>query len=242
MALTVTPIPCLKDNYAWLLQDSEGAVALCDPGEAAPCIAAVERAGGRLDWIVLTHHHADHIDGVPGVKARFPDARVAGPLADVHRLPPLDQMWRPGDSFTLGGSVAEAIDAPGHTRGHMVLNFTADRVLLAGDVLFSLGCGRPIEGTAEELFHSIQPLKILPDDTLVCCGHEYTADNARFCLSIDPENEALIARAAEVERQRAEGRPTVPVRLGDEMRANPFLRAHDAATFARYREAKNSFR
>lgn len=241
MTVTATAIPHLRDNYAWLLRDTDGTVGLCDPGEAAPCIAAIEAAGGRLDWIILTHHHGDHIDGVEGVRARF-GAKVAGALADAHRLPELDLALRPGDTFILGSSGAEVIDAPGHTHGHVVYNFTQSHILLAGDVLFSLGCGRPSEGTAEELFHSIQPLKILPDDTLICCGHEYTADNARFCLSIEPENPDLIARAAEVQALRAAGQPTVPTTLGEERKANVFLRARDAATFAQYRAAKNSFR
>lgn len=242
MSLSATAIPCLKDNYAWLLRGSDGTVGLCDPGEAGPAIAALEAAGGRLDWILLTHHHGDHVDGVAGVKARFPEARIAGALADMHRLPKLDATLRPGEEFKLGRARAEVIDTPGHTHGHIVFHFPDDGILLAGDTLFSLGCGRPIEGTAEELFQSIQPLKALPDATLICCGHEYTADNARFCLSIEPDNADLQARAAEVAALRAEARPTVPTTLGEERRANVFLRANDAATFAAYRAAKNSFR
>jgi hydroxyacylglutathione hydrolase len=241
MPVTAKPVPILSDNYAWMLRDAaSGAVAIVDPADPGPIIAAVERAGGRLDMILLTHHHADHVAGTDAVRARF-NCPVVGAAADAHRLPRLDRAVREGDTVQLGGAEARVIDTPGHTRGQINFYFPDGDVLLSGDTLFSLGCGRLIEGTAEEMFASLRKLATLPADTLVCCGHEYTASNARFALTVEPNNAALRARAEEVRRQREANQPTVPSRLGDEMAANPFLRAPDAASFARIRAQKDAF-
>ncbi len=241
MPVTAEPIPILSDNYAWKLRDAaSGAVAILDPADPDPIIAAIERAGGRLDVILLTHHHADHVAGTDAVRTRF-NCPVVGAAADAHRLPRLDQAVREGDTVRLGGAEARVIDTPGHTRGQINFFFPDGDVLLSGDTLFSLGCGRLIEGTAEEMFASLRKLAALPADTLVCCGHEYTASNARFALTVEPDNAALRARAEEVRRQREANQPTVPSRLGDEMAANPFLRAPDAASFARIRAQKDAF-
>ena len=242
MAVTARSVPILKDNYAWLLRDEKtGATAIVDPAEGAPIIAAIEAAGGRLDLILLTHHHGDHIADTDVVRARFPNARVVGAAADAHRLPRLDQAVKEGDTVRLGDAEARVIDTPGHTRGQINYFFPDGPILLSGDTLFSLGCGRLIEGGAEEMFASLAKLAALPDDTLVCCGHEYTESNAKFALSVDPGNQALIARADEVRRQRAAGQPTIPSRLGEEKRANPFLLARDAAAFADARGKKDRF-
>ncbi|MEO8716053.1 MAG: hydroxyacylglutathione hydrolase [Acetobacteraceae bacterium] len=241
MTITAELIPILSDNYAWMLRDApSGAVAVVDPADAAPVIAAIEKAGGRLDMILLTHHHADHVAGTDAVRARFP-CPVVGAAADAHRLPKLDQAVREGDMVGLGGAAARVIDTPGPTRGQINFYFADGGVLLSGDTLFSLGCGRLIEGTAEEMFASLRTLAALPANTLVCCGHEYTESNARFARTVDPDNAALRARAEEVTQLRAAGQPTVPSRMGQEMEANPFLRAPDAASFARLRKAKDAF-
>lgn len=243
MPLAVEAVPCLSDNYCWLLRDAAtGAVAVCDPGEAPPVQAALEKAGGRLDLILLTHHHGDHVGGVAALKARFPAARVVGAAADAHRLPPLDVVVRPGEAVALGESRAEVIDTPGHTRGHIAYHFVDAHVLLCGDTLFSLGCGRLLEGTAAEMFASLRTLSALPADTLVCCGHEYTESNARFALTVEPGNQALQARAREAAAQRAAGRPTVPTTMAQELAANPFLRAGSVERLAEIRAAKDSFR
>ncbi|TCZ66582.1 hydroxyacylglutathione hydrolase [Roseicella aquatilis] len=242
MPVSVTAVPCLSDNYTWLLQDeATGAVAVCDPGEAGPAIAAVERIGRPLDLILLTHHHGDHVAGVAEVQARC-GGRVVGAAADAHRLPRLDQAVRPGETVALGGSRAAVIDTPGHTVGHIAFHFPEGGVLLCGDTLFSLGCGRLLEGSAAQMFESLRRLAALPEETLVCCGHEYTESNARFALTVEPGNEALIARAAEARAQRAAGRPTVPTTLAQERAANPFLRAPDVARLAAIRTAKDNFR
>ncbi len=241
MPITATAIPLFTDNYAWLLRDAAtGATAVVDPADAAAIEAAVLREGGRLDLILLTHHHEDHVAGTDAVRARF-GAQVAGAAADAHRLPRLDHALAEGDTVRLGESSGVVIDTPGHTRGHIAFHFAEGGVLICGDTLFSLGCGRLLEGTAAEMFTSLGKLAALPDATLVCCGHEYTAANARFALSIDPDNTALQARAAEVTALRAAGRPTIPAQLAGERAANPFLRARDAAALADIRARKDRF-
>ena len=244
MPISAEPIAILSDNYAWLLRDAAtGAVAVVDPAEAGPIEAAIDRAGGRLDLILLTHHHADHVAATDPIRARY-GATVVGARADAHRLPRLDRALTEGDSVALGDSVARVIDTPGHTRGQIAYFFAEGAegpVLICGDTLFSLGCGRLIEGSAEEMFASLRKLAALPADTLVCCGHEYTAANARFALSADPGNAALQARAEQVKALRAAGKPTLPSRLGDELAENPFLRAPDAASFADLRARKDRF-
>jgi hydroxyacylglutathione hydrolase len=224
-----------------LLRDSgTGATAIVDPADAEPCIEALEKAGGRLDVIFLTHHHADHIAGVDEVRARF-KCKVVGAAADRHRLPALDDAVVEGDTVRLGNAEGMVIDTPGHTRGQINFFFPDGAVLLSGDTLFSLGCGRLIEGTAAEMFASLRKLAVLPGETLVCCGHEYTESNARFALSVDPDNKALHAFVAKVEQLRAAGQPSVPSVLAEELKANPFLLAPDVAHFADVRAKKDKF-
>ena len=167
MPLSIRAVPCLSDNYTWLLRDEgSGAVAVCDPGEAGPAAAALREGGGRLDLILLTHHHGDHVGGVEALKAEF-GGKVVGNEADARRLPPLDAAVRPGGTVEFGGARAEVIDTPGHTRGHVAFFFRGEDVLLCGDTLFSLGCGRLLEGTADEMYGSLQALNALPGETLV---------------------------------------------------------------------------
>jgi len=242
MPVTAEPVPILSDNYAWLLRDTAtGAVAIVDPADPKPVIAALEQAGGKLDLILLTHHHADHVAGTDAVRAHF-GARVVGAAADAHRLPKLDVAVREGDAVAFGSTAARVIDTPGHTRGQINYFFPDGDILLSGDTLFSLGCGRLIEGTANEMFASLRKLALLPPDTKVCCGHEYTESNARFALSVDGGNAALVARTAQARQQRAAGQPTVPSTMADELAANPFMRAPDIASLARLRSQKDTFR
>jgi hydroxyacylglutathione hydrolase len=242
MSITAHAVPILSDNYAWLLRDeASGAVGIVDPADPAPIIAAIEQlAGGRLDLILLTHHHGDHVAGTDEVRARF-GCPVVGAAADAHRLPRLDRSVREGDTVALGDSAATVIDTPGHTIGHIAFHFADGGVLLCGDTLFSLGCGRLLEGTAADMFASLGKFAKLPGDTLVCCGHEYTQSNARFALTVEPGNTALAARAAEVDRLRAAGLATVPSKLAAEMAENPFMRAPDVAHLADIRAKKDKF-
>ena len=242
MSLSAQAVPILSDNYAWLLRDdATGATAFVDPADADACSIAIDAAGGRLDMILLTHHHGDHVAGTDTVRARY-GCPVIGAAADARRLPRLDRAVAEGDEVELGESRLSVIDTPGHTLGHIAYFGGGNHVLICGDTLFSLGCGRLLEGTAADMHASLQKLAGLPTDTLVCCGHEYTQSNARFALHVDPGNAALRARAAEVDRLRANGRPTIPCRLLDELAENPFLRAPDVATLASLRSQKDNFR
>lgn len=240
MTVTVQPVPILSDNYAWLLRESaSGAVAIVDPANADGVTPAIE-AAGRLDLIFLTHHHADHTAGTDAVRARW-RALVVGAAADAHRLPALDIAVREGDTVPFGDASARVIDVPGHTRGHIAYFFADGAVLLCGDTLFSVGCGRLLEGTAEEMFASLRKFDALPDETQVACGHEYTESNVRFALTVEPENIALHGRALEVKQLRSAGRATVPSLLVQERATNPFLRAPTARRLGEIRAAKDRF-
>jgi hydroxyacylglutathione hydrolase len=239
--VTARAIPILSDNYAWLLREqASGAVGIVDPADAAAVCAAIDASGGQLDAIFLTHHHADHTAGTDAVRARY-GCQVIGAAADSYRLPRLDRAVAGGDVLAFGEAEVRVIDTPGHTRGHVAYFFPQGDVLLCGDTLFSLGCGRLLEGTPAEMFASLRLLAALPADTLVCCGHEYTQSNARFALTVEPDNAALKARAEAVTRLRGEGLATVPSRLADELAANPFVRASSAARLAEIRAAKDRF-
>lgn len=240
MTIAIKPIACLSDNYAWWLRDpATGQTAVVDPGEAGPVAAMIRAEGTGLDWILLTHHHGDHIDGVAPLVAEF-GAKVAGAKADAHRLPPLDLALEPGDSFTLGQNFCTVLDSPGHTLGHIAFAFPA--AVFCGDTLFSAGCGRLLEGTAEDMFRALAALAALPPETLVCCGHEYTLSNIRFALTVEPKNAALQKWATDAQALRDAGQPTLPTTIGFEREVNPFLRAPDVASLARIRTAKDTFR
>ncbi len=242
MTMTARPVAILSDNYAWLVQDdATGYTAIVDPAEEAPIVAAIDASGGRLDAILLTHHHDDHIAAVEPIQARY-GATVIGATADAHRLPKLDESVAEGDTVQLGEASARVIDTPGHTVGHISYFIQPGNVLLCGDTLFSLGCGRLMEGTAADMFGSLKKLAALPGDTVVCCGHEYTQSNAKFAVTEEPDNQALAQRAAEIDRMRTAQQATVPTRLSDELAQNPFLHATDAASLGALRKRKDEFR
>ena len=229
MAFDLVTIPCLSDNYAFLLRDHDsGKVALVDVPEAAPIIAELERRGWELSQVWLTHHHPDHVQGLAEVLERFP-ARVIGAKADAHRLPPLDRKVDEGDDIDLGALNAQVLDVSGHTVGHIAFHVPAAKLAFTADSLMALGCGRLFEGTPAQMWESLQKLAALPGDTTICSGHEYTASNAKFALTVDPENPALISRSKDIETARAAGRATVPSQLSTELETNPFLRPADPA-------------
>ena len=239
--ITIQPVPLLTDNYAWLLRDAgTGAIAIVDPAEPAPVAAAVDAAGGRLDLILHPppRRPRRRRRGAPRPLWRARDRRAA----DAHRLPTLDQAVAEGDAMALGDATAHGCSTPRATPTATSPSVSPTAAaLLCGDTLFSLGCGRLLEGTASEMFASLRKLAALPPETLVYCGHEYTENNARFALHADPANAALVAYAGRVRAMRAEGRPSVPSRLADELAANPFLRAGDVASFADLRARKDKF-
>ncbi len=256
MSLIVDIFPCRSDNYGYLAHDTAtGKTAAIDAPEAGPIQAAAKRRGWTISDIFITHHHADHTDGIRPLKSAF-GATVTGPRAEAEKIPALDIAVNPGDVVTLGESAFFVLATPGHTLGHIAYHDAAGGHLFSGDALFSLGCGRMFEGKPGPMWEGLSMLRGLSDVTLVYFGHEYTVSNAKFALTIEPKNAALRIRAAEAERMRAKGLPTVPVTLGMEKATNPFLRADrpDVAAalglagakpesvFAALRKAKDNFK
>jgi hydroxyacylglutathione hydrolase len=255
MPAQIRLFPCRSDNYGVLLHDpASGATAAIDAPEAAPIEAALKATGWKLTDILVTHHHADHTDGILALKDKY-QCRVVAPQAEAGKIPAVDETVREGDKVKLGTLGADVIETPGHTSGHIAYWFHGDRLAFVGDTLFAIGCGRVIEGTPEQMWRSLVKLRDLPDDTRIYCGHEYTAANIKFALTIEPHNKALLAREAQAKKQLAQGEPTIPVTIGDEKLANPFLRADvpevaagigmagkpSAEVFAEIRARKNKF-
>jgi hydroxyacylglutathione hydrolase len=223
--LQIHQFPCLSDNYGFLIHEpGSGAVATIDTPDADEIMRQAQAKGWRISDIWNTHWHPDHAGGNAAIKAAT-GARVTGP-AEVERIgQPPDRIVAEGDVVKLGDAAARVLDVGGHTLGHIAYVFDAEKTGFVGDALFSLGCGRLFEGTPQQMWTSLQKLAALPDDSTLYCAHEYTQANARFAITIDPANGALQERVAEVDRLRAEGKPTVPMRLRQEKATNPFLRA-----------------
>jgi hydroxyacylglutathione hydrolase len=239
MPLEIELLPILGDNYCFLLHEpKQDVMAVVDPGAAVPVAARLEERGGRLDWILITHHHADHTGGVLELKQRY-GCRVAGPAAEAEKVPGLDLPLNEGDNFALGAEPATIIATPGHTKGHISFHFPESKAVFCGDTLFALGCGRLFEGDAQTMWTSLEKLMALSDATRVYCGHEYTSSNARFALSVDAKNKQLQSRAAAIEALRAQNEPTVPSTIGLERSTNPFVRAGNAKAFGRLRALKD---
>src|SRR5215467_8664539 len=216
---------CLKDNYGVLVHDpASGATAAIDAPEAAPVEAALTASGWRLSDILITHHHGDHTAGIGELKQRH-RARVVAPRREATKIPDVDETVGEGDTVTVGTLSARVIETPGHTLGQINYFFPGAKLLFAGDTLFSIGCGRVIEGTPEMMWQSLLKLRALPDDTRIYCGHEYTKANVAFAKTVEPDNAALRARETEVEKLLAARKPTIPSTMGAEKAANPFLRA-----------------
>jgi hydroxyacylglutathione hydrolase len=245
---------CLSDNFGVLIHDPETRrTAAIDAPDAAPIIEALAAKEWNLTDILVTHHHADHTQGIPGLKAKFPEARIVGPAKEADKIGCLDVAVGETDFVEVGALKAAVIEVPGHTAGHVAYHFEAHDILFAGDTLFALGCGRPFEAPPHVLFRSLMKLARLRGETQVYCGHEYTLSNARFALSIDGANEMLKERVAEIERLVAAGSFTLPTTIALERATNPFLRADEESlkaaigmanadgveVFAALRERKN---
>ena len=255
MAIEVYQIPCLSDNYGFLVHDlTTGNTASIDSPEVGPINAALEEKGWQLTHILNTHHHFDHAGGNEELKAKW-GCTVVGAANDAERIPGIDVRVREGDVYALGDSKAQVFEVPGHTSGHVAYYFSEDGVAFVGDTMFALGCGRLFEGTPDQMWSSLSKLMALPDDTVVYCAHEYTQANAAFALSVEPDNPELQARAQEIAELRAKGVPTVPTTIGLERATNPFVRPDSAnlqetigmvgdgpvAVFAETRKRKDSF-
>jgi len=255
MPITVITVPCLSDNYAFVIGNTEtGEAAVVDVPEAAPINAVLRDKGWTVKSVFLTHHHDDHVMGLGDLDIAE-DAQIIGAAADQHRLPPLTQAVSEGDTITLCGEPAEILDVSGHTIGHIAAYMPTLGYAFTADSLMALGCGRLFEGTPDQMWQSMLKLRALPDDTVICSGHEYTANNAKFAATIEPENPHLISRIKAINSARTANQPTVPSTLGLEKQTNPFLRADDpalkatlgmhsasdSAVFAEIRQRKDSF-
>jgi hydroxyacylglutathione hydrolase len=232
MAAEVRLFTCLSDNFGYLIHDpATKATASIDAPEAGPIIKALEREGWNLTDILVTHHHHDHVGGIAELKQKY-HCRVVAPHDKKVAIANADQRVANGDVVKVGGLLARVLETPGHTLDHISYVFDSEKTVFAADTLFSIGCGRVIEGTPEMMWNSLRKLRDLPDDTDVYCGHEYTAANVKFALTVDPNNPALKARAEEVARLRAANQPTVPTLMGEEKKANVFLRADEPSVAA----------
>uniref|UniRef100_A0A061RZ71 hydroxyacylglutathione hydrolase n=1 Tax=Tetraselmis sp. GSL018 TaxID=582737 RepID=A0A061RZ71_9CHLO len=254
--MEVERIPCLSDNYVWLLKESSsGKVAVVDPSEFGPVDSVLESRGLKLDYIINTHHHFDHTGGNLQLQKKY-GCEVVGAKSDRDRIPGIQTALGDGDTWKFGSLDVVCYETPGHTSGHVTYYVPEAKSVFPGDTLFLMGCGRVFEGTPEQMHASLSKIKALPADTKVYCAHEYTQANAKFALVVNPGNQELKARAAEVAGMRAKGEATVPGVLGQELATNPFLRwddaeikksvglssgASDVETFAAVRRAKDRF-
>lgn len=253
--LEIKILPVLTDNYIYLIHDPVSQeTAVVDPALAQPVLDALEEKGWRLTYILNTHHHSDHVGGNLPIKQRT-GCKIIGAQADWGRIPGIDQGLNEGDVVLIGQHKADVIATPGHTKAHIVYHFTDDKLLFCGDTLFVMGCGRLFEGTPEQMWFSLQKLKALPKETKVYCTHEYTQNNGRFALTIEPGNSALQSRMKEVARLRSGNLPTVPSTIGEELETNPFFRedskeirqhinlkeSKPSAIFAEIRQLKDCF-
>ncbi len=233
MSTEVYQFPCLKDNYGVLVHDgSTGATAAIDAPDGAAVVAAAKQKGWTITDALVTHHHLDHTQGLPQLRAAFPALRVTGPAKEVGRIEGLDRTVAEGDFVKVGALEAKVIETPGHTAGHVVYWFEEDEIVFCGDTLFALGCGRAFEAPPAVLWQSLMKLAELPGETQVYCGHEYTQANARFALTIEPDNALLVQRAEHIAALRADGAPTLPTSIALELATNPFLRADEPSVQA----------
>ena len=253
--MQITPIPCLTDNYAYIISDKNSkTVGVVDPSEARPIISFLNKKNLKLNYILNTHHHFDHIGGNLELKKLY-NAKVVGFAGDKHRIPGIDITLKDNDKWNFENLEVKILHIPGHTLGHICFFFEKEKVAFTGDTLFSLGCGRIFEGNHNQMLKSLSRIKKLPMDTKIYCGHEYTYKNAEFCMKYDRNNVDLKKKFEEVKKLRSNNLPTIPSSLEDELKTNIFLRCNqndlkaklnmknqeDSKVFKMVRDLKDSF-
>jgi len=253
--MQITPIPCLIDNYAYIINDSNSkTIGVVDPSEAMPVITFLKKQNLKLNYILNTHHHSDHIGGNDELKKLY-NAKVVGFKGDKHRIPSIDISLEDNEKWIFGNSQTKILHIPGHTLGHICFFFEKEKIAFTGDTLFSLGCGKIFEGDHKQLFKSLNEIKKLPKDTMIYCGHEYTYKNAEFCMKYDSNNIDLINKFEKIKKLRSNNLPTIPSSLEDELKSNIFLRCNqndlkiklnmkneeDFKVFRKVRDLKDSF-
>ncbi len=239
--MRVEIIPCLQDNYSYLIiDDHNNSACVVDPGEAKPIVDYLKNKNIKFKYILNTHHHFDHIGGNEYLKKKF-GSIVVGFKKDINRIPEIDILLEDNQIWKAENFEAKIIHIPGHTTGHICFHFFKEKLVFTGDTLFSLGCGRIFEGTYKEMFESLNKIKSLPEETKVYCGHEYTLSNLKFCIKYNPENQNLKKKAENIKKKIDNGLPTIPSTIKDELECNIFLRANDLETFSKLRDLKDNF-
>ena len=239
--MRVEIIPCLQDNYSYLIIDeNNNSACVVDPGEAKPIVDYLKNKNIKLRYILNTHHHFDHIGGNEYLKKKF-GSIVVGFKKDINRIPEIDVLLEDNQIWKAENFEAKIIHIPGHTSGHICFHFYKEKLVFTGDTLFSLGCGRIFEGTYKEMFESLNKIKSLPEETKVYCGHEYTLSNLKFCIKYNPENRNLKKKAENIKKKIDNGLPTIPSTIKDELECNIFLRANDLESFSKLRDLKDNF-
>ena len=239
--MQVEIIPCLQDNYSYLvIDDNTNSACVIDPGEAEPIINFLKNRNINLKYILNTHHHYDHIGGNKDLKKKFGSV-IVGFKGDADRIPEIDILVEDNQVWQAENFIAKIIHVPGHTSGHICFHFFREKLVFTGDTLFSLGCGRIFEGTYKEMFESLNKIKSLPEETKVYCGHEYTLNNSKFCIIYDHQNLKLKKKVEILKQQTQDRLPTIPSTIKDELECNIFLRTNDLESFSKLRDLKDNF-
>ena len=239
--MRVEIIPCLQDNYSYLIiDDSNNSACVVDPSEANPVINFLKNKDINLKYILNTHHHYDHIGGNKDLKKKFGSSGV-GFKGDADRIPEIDILLEDNKIWKADNFIARIFHIPGHTSGHICFHFFKEKLIFTGDTLFSLGCGRIFEGTYKQMFNSLNKIKSLPKETKIYCGHEYTLNNSKFCITYDPNNLNLKNKIENIKKKIKDGLPTIPSTIKDELDCNIFLRTNNLESFSKLRDLKDNF-
>ena len=239
--MRVEIIPCLQDNYSYLIiDDSNNSACVVDPSEANPVINFLKNKDINLKYILNTHHHYDHIGGNKDLKKKF-GSSVVGFKGDADRIPEIDILLEDNKIWKADNFIARIFHIPGHTSGHICFHFFQEKLIFTGDTLFSLGCGRIFEGTYKQMFNSLNKIKSLPKETKIYCGHEYTLNNSKFCITYDPNNLNLKNKIENIKKKIKDGLPTIPSTIKDELDCNIFLRTNNLESFSKLRDLKDIF-